>query len=114
MVQVTEVGVPVPTETVPEVKLCPALSPQEKAAHAGIQYQGIICASVLMKKALADYYVTNLIDSWVPFTAVIEMTALVALARADTVLLWDPPVRTLIVANIVGRMPWTERAQPSS
>jgi hypothetical protein len=42
-----------------------------------------------------------------------EMTALVALARADTVLLWDPPVRTLIVANIVGQMPWTERAQPS-
>jgi hypothetical protein len=41
-----------------------------------------------------------------------DMTALVALAGADTVLLWDPPVRTLIVANVVGRMPWTERMQP--
>jgi hypothetical protein len=41
------------------------------------------------------------------------MTALVALTQADTVLLWDPAGRTLIAANIVGTMPWTERAQPS-
>jgi hypothetical protein len=34
------------------------------------------------------------------------MTALVALARADTVLLWDPTNRTLIVANLVGK--WLE------
>jgi hypothetical protein len=39
------------------------------------------------------------------------MTALVALARADTVLLWDPANRTLIAANIVGMMPWTERME---
>jgi hypothetical protein len=37
------------------------------------------------------------------------MAALVALARADTVLAWDPTNRTLIAANIVGTMPWTER-----
>jgi hypothetical protein len=30
------------------------------------------------------------------------MTALLALAKADTVLLWDPEARTLIAANIVG------------
>ncbi len=41
------------------------------------------------------------------------MAALVALAQADTVLLWDPPVRTLIVANVVGTMPWTERMRPT-
>ena len=35
-------------------------------------------------------------------------TALVALTQAETVLLWDPSDRTLIVANIVGKMPWTE------
>ena len=35
---------------------------------------------------------------------------LIALARADTVLVWDPADRTLIAANIVGRMPWTEGA----
>jgi predicted nucleic acid-binding Zn ribbon protein len=38
------------------------------------------------------------------------MTALIALTQADTVLAWDPAVRTLIAANIVGRMPWTEHA----
>jgi hypothetical protein len=31
-----------------------------------------------------------------------SMTALLALARADAILLWDPTDRTLIVANIVG------------
>jgi hypothetical protein len=36
-----------------------------------------------------------------------SMTALVALARADTVMAWDPQNRSLIVANIVGTMPWT-------
>jgi hypothetical protein len=30
------------------------------------------------------------------------LTALLALAQADTVLLWDPASRTLIAANIVG------------
>jgi len=40
------------------------------------------------------------------------MTALIALTQADTVLAWDPADRTLIIANIVGTMPWTERAQP--
>ena len=41
------------------------------------------------------------------------MTALIALTQSDTVLLWDPADRTLIAANVVGTMPWTERAQPS-
>jgi hypothetical protein len=36
------------------------------------------------------------------------MTALVALARADTVLVWDPADRRLIAANLRGTMPWTE------
>jgi hypothetical protein len=31
-----------------------------------------------------------------------SMTALLALAKADVVLLWDPADRTLIAANIVG------------
>jgi len=37
------------------------------------------------------------------------MTALVALAQADTVLVWDPDNRVLIAANLRGTMPWTER-----
>jgi hypothetical protein len=41
------------------------------------------------------------------------MTVLIALTQADTVLAWDAADRTLIAANLVGTMPWTERAQPS-
>lgn len=58
-------------------KVCPQLGEQEKSSHRGIEYLGILCASVLMKQNLAHYYVTNITDTWVPFTAVIEMTALV-------------------------------------
>ncbi len=36
-----------------------------------------------------------------------SMTALVALAKADTVMMWDPQGPSLIIANIVGTMPWT-------
>lgn len=39
------------------------------------------------------------------------MTALVALTQGETVLLSDPSDRTLIVANIVGKMPWTEETE---
>ncbi|MCE9533612.1 MAG: FAD-dependent oxidoreductase, partial [Planctomycetes bacterium] len=41
-----------------------------------VTYQGIVCASLLLKKPLAHYYVTNITDP-APFTAVIEMTALI-------------------------------------
>ena len=46
-------------------------------------------------------------------TSPAAMTALIALTQADTVLLWDPADRRLIVANIVGMMPWTEHIRPS-
>jgi hypothetical protein len=36
------------------------------------------------------------------------MAALIALTQADTVLPWDPANRTLVAANLVGTMPWTE------
>jgi hypothetical protein len=42
-----------------------------------------------------------------------EVSAVVALSQADTVLAWDPTNRTLIAANIVGTMPWTTREQTS-
>lgn len=58
-------------------KICPWLAPEEHARHNNLQYQGIVCASVLLKKPLAQFYVTNITDSWVPFTAVIEMSTLV-------------------------------------
>jgi protoporphyrinogen oxidase len=57
--------------------LCPQLSEEEKRRLRGVEYQGIVCASLLLKKPIAGYYVTNITDDWVPFTAVIEMSALV-------------------------------------
>ncbi len=57
--------------------ICTELTSHEKQKLTDIQYQGIVCASVLLKKPLAGYYVTNITESWVPFTAVIEMSALV-------------------------------------
>lgn len=59
------------------VRVCPGLTDAETARLRSIKYQGIVCASVLLKKPLADYYVTNITDTWVPFTAVVEMSALV-------------------------------------
>jgi protoporphyrinogen oxidase len=58
-------------------KLCPELTGEERERLNGIQYQGIVCASVLLKKPLAGFYVTNITEPWVPFTGVIEMSALV-------------------------------------
>ncbi len=57
-------------------KICPELNEDERAKLNALRYQGIICASLLLKKPLADFYVTNITDD-APFTAVIEMTALV-------------------------------------
>jgi protoporphyrinogen oxidase len=57
--------------------LCPQLTAEEQRKARSIEYQGIICASVLLKKPLAEFYVTNITDTWVPFTAVIEMSTLV-------------------------------------
>lgn len=57
--------------------LCPQLSAAERTQLKAIQYQGIICASLLLKRPLSPYYVTNITDSGLPFTGVIEMTTLV-------------------------------------
>ncbi|MBN9119307.1 MAG: NAD(P)/FAD-dependent oxidoreductase [Planctomycetes bacterium] len=58
-------------------KLIPALTESEHERLNGVRYQGIVCASVLLKNPLDRFYVTNITDGWVPFTAVIEMSALV-------------------------------------
>jgi protoporphyrinogen oxidase len=58
-------------------KLCPGLSTIEKQKLDDVEYLGVICVAVLLDKSISDFYVTNITDSWVPFTGVIEMTALV-------------------------------------
>ena len=65
----------VPTGTI--AQLCPDLEESEKSRLQGVTYQGIICPSFVIEKSLSPYYVTNITDSGIPFTGVIEMTALV-------------------------------------
>lgn len=62
-------------------KSCPQLGDDERQRFLGVQYQGILCASILLRRPLGPYYVTNITEEWVPFTAVIEMTALVSPAE---------------------------------
>lgn len=57
--------------------LCPLLDDLHRSALAAIEYQGIVCASMLLRRPLGGFYVTNLADSSLPFTGIIEMTALV-------------------------------------
>jgi protoporphyrinogen oxidase len=57
--------------------LCPQLTTPERDRLQKVVYQGVICPSLLLARPLADYYVTNITDPGIPFTGVIEMTALV-------------------------------------
>ena len=59
------------------VRVVPGLTADEVTQHNRIEYVGIVCASLLSRRPLSDYYITNITESWVPFTAVIEMSALV-------------------------------------
>ena len=58
-------------------RMCPSLAEDERKRLESIPYLGVVCASVVLKKPLAGFYVTNIVDSTIPFTGVIEMTALV-------------------------------------
>ncbi len=57
-------------------RLCPGLSAAERARLEGIGYQGIVCASFVLRSSLSGYYLTYLFDD-LPFTAIVEMSALV-------------------------------------
>lgn len=58
-------------------KICDGLSPDEIARLRSRRYQGIVCASVVLDEPLGPYYITNITDTWVPFSAVIDMSAVV-------------------------------------
>jgi protoporphyrinogen oxidase len=63
-------------------QVCSQLAADERERLRAIEYVGILCASLVLKKPLAGYYVTNVTDP-APFTGVIEMTALVDRAEFD-------------------------------
>lgn len=57
--------------------LCQELTPGEKERLQRVVYQGVVCPSFLLKRPLKGYYVTNITDQGIPFTGVIETSALV-------------------------------------
>ncbi len=59
------------------VSIADGLTETEIKQHNAIKYLGVICPSILLKKSISPYYVTNITDSWPPFTGIIEMTALI-------------------------------------
>jgi len=58
-------------------RVCPELSSNEHQRLQSIEYMGVVCPSLLLKKPLTKYYVTNITDEWVPLTGIIEMTTIV-------------------------------------
>lgn len=66
------------TSSAPDAaRMIPSLEDTERERLHQIRYLGVICASVLLKRPLAGYYVTNITDGNAPFTGVIEMSSLV-------------------------------------
>lgn len=57
-------------------KMLPQIEERERIMLESIQYQGIVCASVMLKRPLSRFYVTNITDD-TPFTGIIEMDAIV-------------------------------------
>ena len=57
-------------------RLCPGLDDAERERLNGISYQGIVCPSFVLRSSLSRYYLTYLFDD-LPFTAIVEMSALV-------------------------------------
>ncbi|MBM3860891.1 MAG: NAD(P)/FAD-dependent oxidoreductase [Verrucomicrobia bacterium] len=57
-------------------ELCRNLTADERERFFGLKYQGIVCVTLLLSKPLAGFYVTNIADEGLPFTAVIEMSEL--------------------------------------
>ena len=58
-------------------RLVPQLSSEERERCDGVEYMGVICASLLLRKKVTDFYVTNITDTKIPLTGIIEMTAVV-------------------------------------
>ena len=58
-------------------RIVPELEAGERERLTSKLYGGIVCASLLLDEPLGPYYVTNLTDEWVPFSAVIDMSNVV-------------------------------------
>lgn len=58
--------------------LTPELAPDYAKRLLGVKYLGVVCATLVLKRKLSPFYVTNLTDEDLPFTGIIEMTNLIS------------------------------------
>ncbi|MBS1921546.1 MAG: NAD(P)/FAD-dependent oxidoreductase [Bacteroidetes bacterium] len=58
-------------------RLCQGINENEINKLNSVEYLGVICVAVLLNKPISEFYITNITDASVPFTGVIEMSALV-------------------------------------
>lgn len=59
--------------------LCADLEAPTRDRMAAVRYHGVVCASVVLRRPLSPYYLTYLMDD-LPFTAIVEMTAMIPAA----------------------------------
>jgi protoporphyrinogen oxidase len=62
------------TPTPKIVNLSPDFTDEFRSKLERIKYLGIICVTLLLKKSITPFYVTNLTDNGIPFTGLIEVT----------------------------------------
>jgi len=62
-------------------RICHGLADRERTLLEGVLYQGVICASLLLRRPLGGAYLTYIADETIPFTAVVEMSSLVDRAQ---------------------------------
>jgi protoporphyrinogen oxidase len=55
------------------LKTVNGLSDQEQLCLGATDYLGVVCTSLLLDRPLGGFYVTNITDSGIPITGVIEM-----------------------------------------
>jgi protoporphyrinogen oxidase len=75
----TVITVPIPMVA----GLVPELANAERATYNAIPYAGVVCASLLLDRSISPYYITNITDHWVPFSAVIEFSNVTGTAPFD-------------------------------
>ena len=60
--------------------LCSDLGAEERVRHAALRYQGVVCLSLLLARPLGGAYMSYITDPLIPFTTIIEMSALTGTA----------------------------------
>ena len=63
-------------------QLAPQLAVEYRAKLEKMQYMGMVCAVMLLKRKLTPYYCTNITEE-LPFTGIIEMTNLISLEETQ-------------------------------